>query len=164
VTGEDSAEYRRRIADLLVLNGFDWVVAQTDAEIAEGKQSSKQVSERETSPLFDDKDFQVRQPRSRRATLVTSEHYSGAERLEILLQAIEAALIQRSAVEHAVLAEMPDVTIHFVPDAPATGLERSVLERQHDLSAERASLASELEANTRTIIESVRRESRADTG
>ena len=164
MTEDDCAEYRRRIVEILGLRGFDWVVAQTDAEIAEGKQSAKQVSEREVPSFFDDRDFRVRQPRTRRASLITSEPYSEAERLEILLKAIEAALIERSALERAVLAEVHGATIRFVPDVPAEGLDRSVFARRHDLSEDRTSLASELEANTRTAIETLRRESGAGTG
>lgn len=161
MTEEECAEYRRRIVEVLRLHGFDWVVAQTDAEIANGKQSTKQVSEREVSSMFDDRDFRMRPPRTRRASLITSESYSEAERLEILLKAIESALIQRSVLERAVLEDMHGVTIHFIPDAPAADLEGPVFERQHELSAGRSLFASELEVSTSNAIEALRRESRA---
>jgi len=35
---QDDAEYRRRIIGVLVQHGFEWVVAQADSQIAEGKQ------------------------------------------------------------------------------------------------------------------------------
>src|SRR5436190_9687970 len=116
----DDAEYRRRISEVLTLHGFGWVVAQAEAEIAEGKQSAKQVAEQEVFSVSADPDFRMRRPRSSRASLITSEPYSEAERLEILLKAIEAALIQRSFLEQAVLAHVPDVdSIRFEPDAAA---------------------------------------------
>jgi hypothetical protein len=46
VSEEDDANYRRRIGEVLNRHGFEWVVVQAEAQIAEGKPSSKEVSER----------------------------------------------------------------------------------------------------------------------
>ena len=48
MAGDDDAQYRRRISEVLTHNGFGWVVTQAEAQIVEGKPSSKQVAEPET--------------------------------------------------------------------------------------------------------------------
>jgi hypothetical protein len=70
--------------------GFGWIVGQAQAQIAEGKPSIKHVSEYERVPVSDNPIFTIPRPRSRRASLITTEPYTETERLEIVLQAIEA--------------------------------------------------------------------------
>jgi hypothetical protein len=59
---EDDAIYRRRLSDVLGRHGFGWVVQQVEAQIAEGKPISKQVSEPEYRSFALDADFVVRAP------------------------------------------------------------------------------------------------------
>jgi hypothetical protein len=161
---EHDAEYRRRISEVLSEHGFGWVVAQAEAEIAEGKQSTKQVAEEDEVSVLTDPDFRIRRPRSRRASLITSEPYNEAERLEILLKALEAALIQRSTLEQAVLAEVPDVdAIRFRPDAPVE-VAGSYLGRPHELNASRTASAIEIESRAKDILAAIRGASLANPG
>jgi hypothetical protein len=154
---EDDEEYRRRISEVLIRHGFEWVVTQAETQIAEGKPSSKQVSEREIFSVLDDPDFTIRRPRARRASLITSEPYSEAERLEILLQAVEAALVQRSDLERAVLAQIPDIiAIRYEPDSPIEGAESSYLGKAHELNQDRSSIAHEIEADAKIAIGRIR--------
>lgn len=154
---EDDREYRRRISEVLLRHGFEWVVTQAETQIAEGKPSSKQVSEREIFSVLDDPDFAIRRPRARRASLITSEPYSEAERLEILLQAVEAALVQRSDLERVVLAQIPDVNvIRYEPDSPTEEAESSYLGKAHELSQNCRSITDVIEAQARIAISRIR--------
>lgn len=124
MAAEDDAEYRRRISDSLIRNGFEWVVQQADAQIAEGKVSAKSVFEEERLIPRLDPMFAVRKPRRRQASLITSEPYSESERLEILLNAIKAAIVERAQIEEAVLEHLPNIgVIQFEPDAPTEEAE-----------------------------------------
>lgn len=149
---EDDANYRRRISEVLIRNGFGWVVTQAEAQIAEGKPSSKQVAEREFFPASADPLFTIRRPRSRRASLITSEPYTETERLEILLQAIEAAVVQRSMLEQVLLEQLHDVSgIRFEPDAPVEGSE-DYFGAPHSLDLERRDTAVELASRARDAL------------
>ena len=118
VSEEDDAAYRRQISDILRRHGFGWVVEQAEAQIAEGKPSSKQVSEHEIFRAEADPMFTIRPRKRRRASLITTESYSESERLEIVLQAIESAVIQRAELEAAVLNQLSGITaIEFRPDS-----------------------------------------------
>jgi hypothetical protein len=55
--------------------GFGWIVGQAQAQIAEGKPSIKHVSEYERVLVSDDPIFTIPRPRSRRASLITTEPY-----------------------------------------------------------------------------------------
>jgi hypothetical protein len=133
VSEADDAAYRRRIGEVLERHGFRWVLEQAEAQIAEGKPSSKEVSERES--------VSAAVPRRRRVSLITSEPYSESERLEVLLQAIEAAIIQRAKLEQAVLNQFSAVAaIDFQPEDAVSGylgrahhLDRSPIEPALDL-------------------------------
>lgn|SRR5579862_516740 len=154
---EDDAEYRRRIGEVLEAHGFGWVVAQAEAQIAEGKPASKQVSEREIFQVSADTDFAIKRPRARRASLITSEPYTEAERLDILLRAIEAALVQRSALERATLEEVHGInTIRFEPEGPTEGLEGSYLGKAHEVNTSRAATAIEIEREATTALARIR--------
>jgi hypothetical protein len=157
VSEEDDAEYRRRIINALNRHGFSWVVAQAEAQIAEGKPSAKQVSEREAVPFAQDPLFEIRRPRSRRASLITSEPYSERERLEIILQAIEAAVLQRALIENEIIESIHDVSaIHFEPENPVETTEAFPLGRPHVITPDRRALAIELAAQTRGVLAIIR--------
>jgi hypothetical protein len=116
---EDDAAYRRRIVDSLIRNGFEWVVQEVDAQIADGKVSAKSVIEQERFLTQLDPMFTVRKPRRRQASLITSEPYSESERLDILLNAIKAAIVERVQIEVAILDQLPEISaVEFEPDAP----------------------------------------------
>jgi hypothetical protein len=141
VSDEDDAAYRRRITEVLERHGFGWVVQQAEAEFAEGKPVVKQVSEQER--FFPDADplFVVRMPRRRQANLITSEPYTEAERLNILLHAIEAALVERAQLERAILDELPHISgIEFQPETPIEEADLTYRGRAHRL--DRAALAT----------------------
>ena len=114
---EDDAAYWRQLSEVLRRHGFGWVVQQAEEQISEGKPSTKQVSERGYSRAEADSDFVISKPRRRRASLITSEPYTEAEQVEILLNAIEAALVQRAELEQAVFKIPGDIAaIQFQPD------------------------------------------------
>ena len=158
---EDDADYRRRIVDVLEAHGFGWVVAQAEAQIAEGKPASKQVSEPEILRVSEDTGFAIRHARKRRASLITTEPYSEAERLDILLHAIEAALVQRSELERAALGEVHGVdTIRFEPEGLTEGLEGSYRGRPHDLNASRAATGIEIGRDATAVLARIKHRAR----
>jgi hypothetical protein len=161
---EDDADYRRRIGEVLIEHGFAWVVAQAEAQIAEGKPSSKQVSEREYVPPSADPMFTVQRPRSRRASLITSEPYNESERLDILLEAIEAAVVQRSMLEQAVFEQLTDISsIRFEPDSPVEPGGETYLGAPHVLDLGRKDMATELETRARVALSDLRGRDHAGT-
>jgi hypothetical protein len=154
---EDDAEYRRRIGEVLEERGFGWVVAQAEVQIAEGKPASKQVSEHEIFRTSEDTDFTIKRPRLRRASLITSEPYSESERLDILLHAVEAALVQRSELEIAALEEVHGINaIRFEPEGPAEAVEGSYLGKPHEVDASRRAIAVEIESETAAALARIR--------
>lgn len=161
---EDDANYRRRISEVLNRHGFGWVIGQVEAQIAEGKPSSKQVSERETLPFSADPMFAIRRPRSRRASLITSEPYTERERLEILLQAIEAAIIQRSTIEQTIFDHLTGIAnIRFVPDNPTEDAAGAIFGNPHALSLSEKGTAVDLEAEARHALAHLRERDGGDT-
>jgi hypothetical protein len=149
VPEEDDAAYRRRIAEALVQNGFEWVVEQADSQIAEGKASTKQVSEQQSFHPAADPMFEIRKPRRRRASLITSEPYSEAEKLEILLHGVKAAIAERAQLERAVLDQLSGITeIEFQPDAPVEEADFGYRGRVHRLNRSMIEEGQILESRT----------------
>jgi hypothetical protein len=159
---EDDAEYRRRIVGVLENHGFGWVVAQAEAQIAEGKPASKQVSERLVLRVSEETDFAIRRPRARRASLITSEPYTEAERLDILLRAVEAALVQRSELERAALEEVPGIdAIRFAPEGREESLEGAYRGKAHEIDAGRSAIAAEIERDATAALARIRHRDRS---
>ena len=66
--------------------------------------------------------------------MITSEPYSEPERLEILLRAIESAIVQRADLEHTVLDQLTEVAaVEFKPDVPRADADVAILGRAHRL-------------------------------
>lgn len=147
---EEDADYRRRLSEVLLRHGFDWVVQQAEIQFAEGKPTSKEVSERRyLSPTLDS-EFIVRAPSSRRASLITSEPYSETERLEILLQAINAAVVERARLEEAILHQLTNVSaIDFQP-------ETAGVRQAHRLDSARLPNARDLQQRGDTALNELR--------
>ncbi len=100
--------------------------------------------------------FRIRPPRRRRASLITSEPYSESERLEILLQAIESAVIQRAELEAAVLNQLSGITaIEFRPERPAEETADG-LDAAHRLDRSRIEPGLELQRRTETALAAMR--------
>lgn len=162
---DDAETYRRRLSEVLRRHGFGWVVDQAEIQIAEGKPSSKQVSEREPISVVSDPMFAIRAPRRRRASLITSEPYTEEERLEILISAIDAALVQRANLETAVLDVLgeihPVTSITFQPDSE--GVEDSPLGRAHRVDPARRESASTIRLQTERALKDIRGRERAGT-
>lgn len=156
---EDDADYRRSISRVLRAHGFGWVVDQVESQIAAGKSIDRQVSDRESTLPLPGEDFNIQRPRSRRPSLITSEPYTESEKLEILLQGIEAALVQRSMIEQAVLEEMEEFSIiSFEPDVPLEeGDELRARGRGgHALEPGRRATARAIEAEARSALDGMR--------
>jgi hypothetical protein len=115
------SEYYNDIAELLVENGFEWLVEQVQSQIDDGKPLFKSVDapvvESESQSLsLPSVDVNGR-PRRKRTRLVTSTPYSDTERLDLLLNAIEIALGMRSALSASLVELLPEFeTISFEPD------------------------------------------------
>lgn len=113
----DAGEYYRRLEDILGATGFNWVIAQAQEQIAQGRAVTKQVQAPEVSESFEAEGFSSRARRRRRTSLVTTEPYNDRERLHILLDAIEAALVQRVDFETSILLSLEAIQrVEFVPD------------------------------------------------
>lgn len=162
---EDAAAYRRELGEVLRHHGFGWVVDQAEIQIIEGKPSSKRISERETFALRSDPMFTIRRPRRRQASLITSEAYSEEERLEILMNAIDAALVQRAELEIAVLDMLdkihPVSSVGFRPDVPSEVAEGSPLGRSHRVDHGRRASAEEIRSRAKLALNDIRRRERA---
>jgi hypothetical protein len=161
MTPEDADAYRRRISEVLRQNGFGWVVEHAEAQIAEGKPSYKQVSERYIPA---DTMFTVRAPKTRRASLVTSEPYSPLECLEIILQAIGSAIVNRFDLEESVLSHVKGITeIEFRPDAPAPEAGDIYFGRAHRLTQSRLNTGSNIKRRAEHALEQLEGEAHAST-
>lgn len=132
---EDPSIYRRILSRILIESGFGWVVDHSEAQIAEGKPTSKQVSERGTFSQPEDLTFEIPKPRRRRSSLVTSEPYTDEECLDILLEAIEAAVVQRADLEAAAFEGLANVaairSIVFLPETIPVDDGSTVLGKPH---------------------------------
>lgn len=165
---DDAAEYRRLLSEVLRGHGFGWVVDQFEMQISEGRPSSKQVSEREPFSPESDPFFTIRTPRRRRASLITSEPYTEEERLEIVVNAIDAALIQRASLETEVLDMLADIgpsvsSISFLPDVVSRDPESSSLGKPHRVDSDRRGAASSIRVRTEGVLLSIRGRNRAGT-
>lgn len=110
----DYNQYRIQLSEILTKHGFGWVVDQSESQIVAGREAEKLVSE---SRFTSDPDNNGRIARRGSARLVTSEPYSDGEKLDILLRAIEAALIQRSLIEQEAVRIIPEfASAKFVSD------------------------------------------------
>jgi len=139
VAGRDDVAYWERLTSILEARGFGWVVEQAEAQIAEGKPTSKDVLERQSYPVVDELTFAVSAPRRRRARLITSEPYSDAERLRILLEGLRSAIVDRQRVEDAVLENVGEIeAVIYEPDIPSEREPSSARGRRHQLDRERA--------------------------
>jgi hypothetical protein len=157
---EDDAIYRRRLSEVLRQHGFDWVVQQAETQIAEGKSGSKQVRELPRAVLGPD--FRIGAPKRLRASLITSEPYSEAERLEILLQAIDAAIVQRAKLEETVLDQLSGISsIEFEPDVPSEDFEGAYFGKAHRLDRSRLGSAHDLRERTDNALHRLRGRDRA---
>ena len=161
---EDDANYRRRLSDVLTRHGFAWVVTQAEIQIAEGKPSAKQVSERQTFTAADDALFLIKRPRTRRASLITSEPYTEAERLEILLHAMEAAVAERANLEKAVLDQLEGIEIiDFQPDVASEEAEAGYLGKPHRVHQSQSETGRALGDRLKSTLMAIREVRRAST-
>lgn len=162
---DDTPMYRRRLGEVLRAHGFGWVVEQSEAQIAEGKPNPKQVSERQTFPVDSDPLFEVRAPRGRRASLITSVPYTEEERLEILLHAIDAALVQRAKIETAVVDLLEGIkqvdSIAFEPDVTTGDVVSDALGKAHRIDRGRREAASRIQIGAERALSNIRRRDRA---
>jgi hypothetical protein len=94
--------------------------------------------------------------------LITSEPDSEAERLEILLKAIDAAIIQRAKLEETVLNQLSGIsTIDFEPDIAPEEPEGGFLGQAHRLDRHRLESAHDLRERADTALRGLRGKDRA---
>lgn len=155
----DDGAFRRQIVELLEEHGFGWVVEQADAHIAEGKSVVKEVSERELRPSVISDTFRITRPRRYRSSLVTTVVFSEPEKLEILLSAIEAAIVQRAALDTAVLATLASMkVIAFEPDTPAEDADGGYRGRRHTLTRDTEPSREGLRSAAEDVLKAARSE------
>jgi hypothetical protein len=156
----DDGAFRRRVIELLEEHRFGWIVEQAEAQIAEGKSVVKEVSEQELRPAVLSDTFRIARPRRYRSSLVTTVAFSESEKLELLLKAIEAAVVKRADLDTAVLEKLPTIgSIAFEPDAPDEGADGGYRGRPHrlvrDTAPDRASLREDADKVLRAVREEI---------
>jgi hypothetical protein len=136
------ADYFRRLAELLQEHGYQWVLAEALAQIAEGMTVDKDVREFEAAQIAE-ASFELRPRGRKRARLIATVPYDDSQKLDILLNAIEAALVQRADLEEAVLKSLQGSKdeeaiegVEFVPDQEMDPAGGSVF-RRHELRPDR---------------------------
>lgn len=76
---------------------LDWVIEEVEAQVALGRLSVKKVRPAEFKARFEDRHNQenyVNKPKGQSLKFVVSEEYTPRERLMILLDAVESAVVQ----------------------------------------------------------------------
>lgn len=157
---DDTDEYFERLSEILIKYGFEWVVAQAEAEISEGRAVNKDVQALEYADLLEADGFARRSPRRRRASLVTTDPYNGAERLEILLRGVEAALGDRADLERAIMEKVGDIaSVEFAPDEDALGaVATRAARRRHRLDRDRLAGGAEIQETLYPALQELRKE------
>ncbi|MDW4497164.1 hypothetical protein R5H30_04155 [Sulfitobacter sp. D35] len=161
----DEDEYFLRLTEVLRTNGFEWVVAQAQAEIAEGRIVTKEVQAPGLQQSMDPDSLERLPPRRRRSALVATVQYDASERLEILLKGIESAVIVRSDLENEVIRLLKDIDgdrievvdkVEFLPDDSEV-VPASAGIRSHSLERERFSTSSPLRNDLAEALSQLRR-------
>lgn len=121
MTEQEATAYREGISTILLGHGASWIIDQVNEQIALGKLQTKQVDASETVV-----DAVTQAPRrsSRKsmAEFLFTVPYTETEKLSILVEAIDLALIAPIAMEVAVPNNLEsEISIDFVPDEGASG-------------------------------------------
>jgi hypothetical protein len=125
MTEEQCAETYDILADLLRRSNLAWVMDQVDADVRVGKLIEKpirEISARHTARniAFELVDAPEPQRRGRSGSIRHRVEYSNRERLQVLIEAIEHAVIHTADLEEAALKLMAkthsSLQIAFEPD------------------------------------------------
>lgn len=154
----DESEYFERLASLLEQHDFGWVVSQAQVEIEDGKTVAKDVQAPELIQVIESDSFVRRTPRRRRASLIATQPYDDAERLAILLRAIETAIVDRADLEKAVLDAVGDIPlVEFQPDDGGALRRAGAPDRgSHRLERGRLAGGNELRTNLAEVLSQLR--------
>ena len=137
---------------------LEWIVAQVEEQISLGRVALKSLEVNEREMFVDEETMftpRPRRSRRRRATFAVSEQYSPQEKLELLIDALTAGVVQVNRIADEVasfqLDESPQLTsIRFVPEA----------EVKEEFSLSVADVSSRTEARIR--LEQLLRELRSE--
>jgi hypothetical protein len=125
MTEEQCAETYDILADLLRRSNLAWVMDQVDADVRVGKLIEKpirEISARHTARniAFELVDAPEPQRRGRSGSIRQRVEYSNRERLQVLIEAIEHAVLHTADLEEAALKLMANthssLQIAFEPD------------------------------------------------
>lgn len=134
----DESEYFEALVGALHRQSFDWVIAQAQEEIAEGRAVTKEVRAPDITQVIADDSFVRQTPRRRRAALIATEPLNDVERLEVLLRAIKAAVIDRAALEEAIMDSVDNMQVAFLPERSGDGSASDGQRASHKLDRDQA--------------------------
>jgi hypothetical protein len=115
---DEAAQTFRSVSDILRTAQLDWLVDEALAEIRRGKPKAKKVRVPESSEfLLIDEDPEP--ARGRSATFVESIEYSHLEQLEILISALERAVVAPTFMEGEIASVLSRTTAQFAQSIPS---------------------------------------------
>lgn len=121
MTEQDASDYRVRIANILNERSANWIVEQANEQMSLGKLQTKRIDASETTV---DAITQVPRRSSRKsmAEFLFTVPYTEVEKLSILIEAIDLALIAPVLMEIAIPENLgSEIGIDFIPDEGASG-------------------------------------------
>ena len=113
---EDAEIYRNSLIDLLDKRDLQWIVGQVSDEIAKGKIVEKSIDTR--IPVVDAvTQKKVRQPKGPLTKFTSTIPYTESEKLLILIEAVEMALIMTYRMQEGIPANLAsNLPVIFIPD------------------------------------------------
>lgn len=155
----DDTEYEavyQRLAEILDKSGLGWILSQVEEEIRTGKTREVEIetlkSRRITAPLFEDHLWEFTE--GPRGTFPAPGEYSLAERLELLIDAIEQAIVNIAEMEHHIVTFFANRVDHW------QGLEFFGDDESQSVAVSALSSSSRLEhaRNLKRLINALRQE------
>jgi hypothetical protein len=143
MTEEQCAETYNILAKLLRDSNLEWVMDQIDAEVRVGKLLEKPIREisvgyANRNVAFELVEATEPQRRGRSGSIRQRVEYSNRERLQVMIEAIEHAILHIADLEEATLKLMhngdPSIQIAFEPDGSN---ERPFRVNQADINSRR---------------------------
>jgi hypothetical protein len=151
-------ELYEQLIDILNQNNLAWVVSQVADQVRLGKTVEKEIEtlqesrERRAVSLFPTDEFSANLKKGPRATFPITVEYQPCERLLLLINAMEQAVVHTAEMEHHLFTHMeveaPNLrAIQFVseePESQPTILERDKMTIRYESSLTLKALIEEL--------------------